>query len=94
MLVYDRIGGKYRLGFVEMTTESFEAPLGSSPNHTFGDPVPFDGAPREWKLEGIVQLPKLVTTLADEALRLAKNAETAVGTVNEILQDLSAAAKK
>jgi hypothetical protein len=86
-LVYERISGKFRIGFQLCTTV---APADDPYNSVdeFDDPIAWDQASREWKLMGVTVLPSLIQNIIEKAQELMLKAEDATIAVDEILGDL------
>lgn len=92
LLIYERIAGKFRLGFQTKSTSSITT--GYELSCEYGVAIPWDQASREWKLRGVQQLSELIRYVADEAIELATKAEEAIAAVNDLFRDVREASKK
>lgn len=85
-LVYERIAGKYRIGFF-VITKKFDSRMELTSDDLSAS-TPWDQAPREWKLTGVAKLPDLITRIASDAEKIAEEAEAATSTMKALLSDL------
>lgn len=90
-LIYLRIGGKYRIGFQERVYEYVGTNShGTLVRNEVENCIPWDQAPREWKLDGANELTTLVETMAEKIQRLIDNVTPAIAAVDTLLKDLLA----
>ena len=84
-LVYERIAGKHRIGFTlnRWTQSGCETVVDE-----YDDPIPWDQAPREWKLRGVTKLCELIEEIASTASDLAATATDAAVAAESILRDV------
>lgn len=94
ILVYERIGGKYRVGFdVHTSTWVGDPESPTTISDEFAGATAWDQSPREWKLKGVSELAQLIAQIAEEADKLTTGAESATTAVQALLHDLTEAAK-